>query len=100
MLPVVRRVESQLSQDDKANHEYLPVAGLTEFRSACIKLLLGDDSKALDRVIYISFYTLYNTWFPLTLKVRKLKKKSRNFSAGQGNKRFQQFFSMSGDNKD
>jgi aspartate aminotransferase len=49
VLPVVRRIESQLADDATANHEYLPVAGLTEYRTGSIRLLLGPDSPALNR---------------------------------------------------
>ena len=47
VLPVVRQVESQLAADQSLNHEYLPVAGLPEFRTAAARLLLGADSPAI-----------------------------------------------------
>jgi aspartate aminotransferase len=47
VLPVVRKVESQLAADQSLNHEYLPVAGLPEFRTAAARLLLGADSPAI-----------------------------------------------------
>jgi len=47
VLPVVRSVEAQLATDLTLNHEYLPVAGLPEFRSACARVLLGENSKAI-----------------------------------------------------
>lgn len=34
-------------QDDKLNHEYLPILGLPEFRSSASKIALGDDSPAI-----------------------------------------------------
>jgi len=47
VLPVVRQAETQLAQNTTLNHEYLPVAGLPEFRAAASRLLLGDDSPAI-----------------------------------------------------
>jgi aspartate aminotransferase, cytoplasmic len=47
VLPVVRAVEAQIATDHTLNHEYLPVAGLPEFRTACARLLLGENSKAI-----------------------------------------------------
>ncbi|KAL4232392.1 Golgi Transport [Mactra antiquata] len=43
VLPIVRRVEAQMASDPTLNHEYLPVAGLVDFRKAAIKLLLGEE---------------------------------------------------------
>ena len=48
VLPVVRTVEAQMAGDETLNHEYLPVAGLEDFRNSAIKLLLGD-SQALNQ---------------------------------------------------
>ncbi|KAL3863895.1 hypothetical protein ACJMK2_005622 [Sinanodonta woodiana] len=47
VLPVVRTVEAQMATDPTLNHEYLPVAGLPDFRAAAVKLLLGEDNPAL-----------------------------------------------------
>ena len=47
VLPVVRTVECQIAADQTLNHEYLPVAGLPEFRSAAAKLLLGEQCPAI-----------------------------------------------------
>lgn len=47
VLPVVRKVEKGLAEDDSLNHEYLPVLGLEEFTSAATRMLLGSDSKPL-----------------------------------------------------
>jgi aspartate aminotransferase len=47
VLPVVRQAETQLAANQVLNHEYLPVAGLPDFRTAASKLLLGDDSSAI-----------------------------------------------------
>ena len=47
MLPVVKQTEANMAKDEKLNHEYLPVAGLLDYRNAAAKLLLGADSKAI-----------------------------------------------------
>lgn len=47
VLPVVRQAEVQLAQNTSLNHEYLPVAGLPEYRAAASRLLLGEDSPAI-----------------------------------------------------
>ncbi|XP_068614970.1 aspartate aminotransferase, cytoplasmic-like [Brachionichthys hirsutus] len=47
ILPVVKKVEKIMVQDDELNHEYLPVLGLPEFRSSASKIALGDDSPAI-----------------------------------------------------
>ncbi|MEQ2169310.1 hypothetical protein GOODEAATRI_023910 [Goodea atripinnis] len=47
VLPVVKKVERLLVEDDSLNHEYLPILGLPEFRSAGSKVALGDDNPAI-----------------------------------------------------
>ncbi|XP_060074794.1 aspartate aminotransferase, cytoplasmic-like, partial [Ylistrum balloti] len=47
VLPVVRTVEAQMACDATLNHEYLPVAGLTDFSESAIKLLLGGENNAI-----------------------------------------------------
>lgn len=47
VLPVVRKTEKQLADDETLNHEYLPVLGLDACSSAATKMLLGADSSAL-----------------------------------------------------
>jgi len=47
VLPVVREVETLLASDHSFNHEYLPVAGLPEFRTAAARILVGENSKAI-----------------------------------------------------
>ncbi|TKS85604.1 Aspartate aminotransferase, cytoplasmic [Collichthys lucidus] len=42
VLPVVKKVEKIIVQDDGLNHEYLPILGLPEFRSSASKIALGD----------------------------------------------------------
>ncbi|XP_017386598.1 aspartate aminotransferase, cytoplasmic [Cebus imitator] len=46
VLPVVRKVEQKLANDNSLNHEYLPILGLPEFRSCASRLALGDDNPA------------------------------------------------------
>jgi aspartate aminotransferase len=47
VLPVVRKTEKQLADDETLNHEYLPVLGLDACSSAATRMLLGADSSAL-----------------------------------------------------
>uniref|UniRef100_H2NB91 Aspartate aminotransferase n=1 Tax=Pongo abelii TaxID=9601 RepID=H2NB91_PONAB len=47
VLPVVKKVEQKIANDNSLNHEYLPILGLAEFRSCASRLALGDDSPAL-----------------------------------------------------
>lgn len=47
VLPIVRKVELKLAQDETLNHEYLPVLGLDDFSSAATRMLLGNDNPAL-----------------------------------------------------
>lgn len=44
---MVKKVEQLIVQDDKLNHEYLPILGLPEFRSLASRVALGDDSPAI-----------------------------------------------------
>lgn len=44
---MVKKVEQMIVQDDKLNHEYLPILGLPEFRASASKIALGDDSPAV-----------------------------------------------------
>ncbi|KAM8841826.1 aspartate aminotransferase, cytoplasmic-like [Synchiropus picturatus] len=47
VLPVVKKVERLIVEDGALNHEYLPILGLPEFRSAASKVALGEDSAAI-----------------------------------------------------
>ena len=60
VLPVVRNVEAALAADSTQNHEYLPVAGLPEYREAGYKLLLGSECPAIveNRVTIFRFYSV------------------------------------------
>ncbi|MPC12375.1 Aspartate aminotransferase, cytoplasmic [Portunus trituberculatus] len=46
VLPVVRKVEKMLAEDDSLNHEYFPILGLEAFSTAASKILLGDSHPA------------------------------------------------------
>lgn len=41
------QAEKMYYNDDKQDHEYLPIAGLPEFNSAAQSLILGPDSPAI-----------------------------------------------------
>ncbi|KAL4612884.1 aspartate aminotransferase, cytoplasmic [Arapaima gigas] len=47
VLPVVKKVERLIVEDQSLNHEYLPVLGLPEFCSSASRIILGDDSPAI-----------------------------------------------------
>ncbi|KAG9346145.1 hypothetical protein JZ751_007963 [Albula glossodonta] len=47
VLPVVKKVERMIVEDQSLNHEYLPILGLPEFRSSASKIALGEDSPAI-----------------------------------------------------
>ena len=50
ILPCVKKAETILAQqvqEEKINHEYLPVLGLDTFTKAATTMLLGEDSPAL-----------------------------------------------------
>ncbi|RUS83214.1 hypothetical protein EGW08_009025 [Elysia chlorotica] len=47
VLPVVSTAELQMANDRTLNHEYLPVAGLPDFRTAALRVLFGSDHKVI-----------------------------------------------------
>ncbi|KAG0209536.1 Aspartate aminotransferase, cytoplasmic [Mortierella sp. GBA30] len=47
VLPVVKKADRVLVNDENLDHEYLPILGLEEFRKAATALILGSDSKAI-----------------------------------------------------
>lgn len=47
VLPVVRKVEKEMAEDDSLNHEYLGQLGLEDFSKAAVRMLLGDDNVAI-----------------------------------------------------
>ncbi|PGH27359.1 hypothetical protein AJ80_00837 [Polytolypa hystricis UAMH7299] len=61
VLPVVKKADEILRNDPNLNHEYLPIAGLPEFRSAAQKLILGADSPAISENRVVSLQTISGT---------------------------------------
>lgn len=61
VLPVVKKADDLLRQDPNLNHEYLPIAGLAEFTTASQKLILGQDSPALQDKRVTSLQTVSGT---------------------------------------
>lgn len=61
VLPVVRKTEKQLADDETLNHEYLPVLGLDACSSAATKMLLSADSSALTQGRAFGVQTLSGT---------------------------------------
>uniref|UniRef100_A0A2C9KES0 aspartate transaminase n=1 Tax=Biomphalaria glabrata TaxID=6526 RepID=A0A2C9KES0_BIOGL len=61
VLPVVRAAELQMASDETLNHEYLPVAGLPDFRTAATRILLGQGHKVLAEGKVESFQALGGT---------------------------------------
>jgi len=47
VLPVVRAVEAQITADHTLDHEYLPIAGLPDFRTSAARLLFGENCRAI-----------------------------------------------------
>lgn len=61
VLPVVRRIEQQVANDLKSNHEYLPQQGLEKFASQAAKLLLGEQSGAIAEHRVVTVQSLSGT---------------------------------------
>lgn len=61
VLPVVKKAEKAIVDDDSLNHEYLPVLGLDSFSSAATGLLLGDDSIQIKNKNAFGIQTLSGT---------------------------------------
>lgn len=61
MLPVVKKAEKAIVEDETLNHEYLPVLGLDSFSSAATGLLLGDDSIQIKNKHAFGIQTLSGT---------------------------------------
>jgi aspartate aminotransferase len=47
VLPVVRKAELEIANDETLNHEYLGQLGDEVFSQSATKMLLGDDNKAI-----------------------------------------------------
>ncbi|XP_033102887.1 aspartate aminotransferase, cytoplasmic-like [Anneissia japonica] len=61
VLPAVRQVEEQMAADRSLDHEYLPIAGLQEFSTAAVKVILGDDNPAILQNRTMGFQALSGT---------------------------------------
>ncbi|XP_054714143.1 aspartate aminotransferase, cytoplasmic-like [Uloborus diversus] len=61
VLPVVRKTEKALSEDETLNHEYLGQLGLDEFSKAASRMLLGEDSPAIKENRTLGVQTLSGT---------------------------------------
>ncbi|RKF59828.1 Aspartate aminotransferase, cytoplasmic [Erysiphe neolycopersici] len=61
VLPVVKKAKQRLDNDPALNHEYLPMLGLTSFRTAAAKLILGVNSPALKENRVASVQTISGT---------------------------------------
>ncbi|KAL2047031.1 hypothetical protein N7G274_001049 [Stereocaulon virgatum] len=61
VLPVVKQADEILRKDPNLNHEYLPIAGLTDFTSAAQKLILGAESPAIKEKRVVTFQTISGT---------------------------------------
>ncbi|KAL4708852.1 hypothetical protein ACJJTC_018298 [Scirpophaga incertulas] len=47
VLPVVRKMEKQMAEDQTLLHEYLPVLGMENFSAASVSMLLGEGNPAI-----------------------------------------------------
>ncbi|KIN00251.1 hypothetical protein OIDMADRAFT_164535 [Oidiodendron maius Zn] len=61
VLPVVKKADEILRNDPALNHEYLPIAGLSDLTTAAAKLILGADSPALTEKRTHSMQTISGT---------------------------------------
>jgi aspartate aminotransferase, cytoplasmic len=61
VLPVVKKAEKAIVEDETLNHEYLPVLGLESFSSAATGLLLGEDSIQIKNKNAFGIQTLSGT---------------------------------------
>ncbi|KAJ9584283.1 hypothetical protein L9F63_021379, partial [Diploptera punctata] len=61
VLPVVRKTEKELANNDTLNHEYLPVLGLDTCSSAATRMLLSAESGALAQGRAFGVQTLSGT---------------------------------------
>ncbi|KXN68602.1 aspartate aminotransferase [Conidiobolus coronatus NRRL 28638] len=61
VLPVVEKAEKRMLEDPSNNHEYLGIEGLASFNAAAVKLLFGEESKALKEQRTITIQTISGT---------------------------------------
>ncbi|XP_041974304.1 aspartate aminotransferase, cytoplasmic [Aricia agestis] len=61
VLPVVRKVEKKMAEDETLLHEYLPVLGLEQFSNASVSMLLGQDNPVIAQGRAFGVQTLSGT---------------------------------------
>ncbi|CAK9437457.1 uncharacterized protein LODBEIA_P18350 [Lodderomyces beijingensis] len=61
ILPAVKQAEQKLINSPEYNHEYLSISGYEPFYSSAAKVLLGDDSRAINPARLVSQQTLSGT---------------------------------------
>ncbi|GBO28551.1 Aspartate aminotransferase, cytoplasmic, partial [Araneus ventricosus] len=61
VLPVVRKTEKAMADDDSLNHEYLGQLGLESFSKAASKMLLGEDNPVFKEEKVLGVQTLSGT---------------------------------------
>ncbi|RKF77771.1 Aspartate aminotransferase, cytoplasmic [Golovinomyces cichoracearum] len=61
ILPVIKKAEKLLYDDQALNHEYLPIDGLKSFKSAAAKLIFGSDSSAIRENRVVSLQSISGT---------------------------------------
>lgn len=61
VLPVVKKAEAILFNDETLDHEYLPIAGTKSFTNAAVRLILGTDSPAIKENRYAGVQTISGT---------------------------------------
>ena len=65
VLPVVRKAEVAIANDDTLNHEYLGQLGMDQFSSLATRMLLGEDSAAVkeNRVFFcLKIFHFFLIW--------------------------------------
>ncbi|CAO3649742.1 unnamed protein product [Mucor fragilis] len=61
VLPVVKKAEAILFNDETLDHEYQPIAGQKSYTNAAVKLILGKDSPAITENRYAGVQTISGT---------------------------------------
>ncbi|CAO3627631.1 unnamed protein product [Mucor hiemalis] len=61
ILPVVRKAETILYNDETLDHEYQPIAGQPSYTRAAAKLILGEDSPAIKEERFAGVQTISGT---------------------------------------
>ncbi|KAI8637028.1 aspartate aminotransferase [Parasitella parasitica] len=61
VLPVVKKAEAILFNDETLDHEYQPIAGQKSYTDAAVRLILGKDSPAIKEKRYAGVQTISGT---------------------------------------